>query len=635
MIRKGGAFGVRGRALGAALVAASALVGVQPAGAARAKPVAGLLLGTKVTDPSKCGSVVTNQSYDASADGYSLYNDALDIGADTYYNAGKFGQGIDVALVDSGVAPVAGLTNNVIDGPDYSFESQAKYGAHANPDLVHNDSFGHGTHMGSIIAGADGDPAAISSRTHKPNWQDPKQFYGIAPKSRLVSVKVADSGGVADVTQVVLAIDWVVQHRHDNGMNIRVLNLSYGFHPAQDGDNSLTFAVQQAWKAGIVVVAADGNGGSNKGGLLAPASDNVALAVGSYDDGGTVKDRRDDNTSEYSQKGLHRSPDVVAPGAHVLGLHDIGSAQDGMIIGDCAKHASTKNPWYSPVFGTAGRFVRGSGTSQAAAVASGVVALMLSQNPNLTPEQVRGILRSTARDMNLQDTGRIQGKGEIDAASAFNAVGEQAYGVPRHVPYASGLLGTIQDGRPIGDDALICTNDSSVQLHSGGWNSNTDPHYQGPCALAANAGDTANGMVSRSVAQAREDAVVNVDMHAQPFDPRTHALQSEIDAKTGTYVRGSGPLTVTADGETWNRSLWTGEGFSNTDNPLLGRPQWQTIHWRGNSWLGDSFNDFDWTGLQWRNGVWEGLHLRGDDWMTFHLRGATWQGNFWADNTWS
>src|SRR5204862_6858704 len=98
------------------------------------------------------------------------------------------------------------------------------------------------------------------------------------------------------------------QHRHDNGMNIRVLNLSYGFRPAQDGNNALTFAVEQAWKAGIVVVAADGNSGREgvSKGLLSPASNTTVLAVGAYDNGGSVGDRRDANTSEFSQQGRSR-----------------------------------------------------------------------------------------------------------------------------------------------------------------------------------------------------------------------------------------------------------------------------------------------------------------------------------------
>ena len=102
---------------------------------------------------------------------------------------------------------------------------------------------------------------------------------GIAPGSRIVNIKVADSNRATDVSQVLAAIDWVVQHRTDNGMNIRVVNLSFG----TDGNQSyvldpLAFAVEQAWRAGIVVVVAAGNDG-NGFALRNPASDPYVIAV--------------------------------------------------------------------------------------------------------------------------------------------------------------------------------------------------------------------------------------------------------------------------------------------------------------------------------------------------------------------
>ena len=138
----------------------------------------------------------------------SLLNVAKATGAAGAWGAGFTGDGVDVALVDSGVAPVEGLTgfDKVVNGPDLSFESR-------NPTRHNVDTFGHGTHMAGIIAGRD------SSATDG--------FTGIAPGARLVSVKVASSDGATDVSQVIEAIDWVVQHRHDNGLNIRVLNLAY------------------------------------------------------------------------------------------------------------------------------------------------------------------------------------------------------------------------------------------------------------------------------------------------------------------------------------------------------------------------------------------------------------------------
>src|SRR5688572_17445858 len=178
--------------------------------------------------------------YDAVADKGSLYNIAEVVGAHDAYRRGLTGKGVGVALIDTGVAPVPGLTSgNVVNGPDLSFDSQ-------QPGMAHLDAFGHGTHMASIIAGRDA-PGAPSS------YLDPARFTGIAPDATLVNVKVGASNGAVDVTQVIAAIDWVVEHAKDPGMNIRVITLAYGTDSVQSSTvDPLAFAVENALKKGIV-----------------------------------------------------------------------------------------------------------------------------------------------------------------------------------------------------------------------------------------------------------------------------------------------------------------------------------------------------------------------------------------------
>ena len=92
-------------------------------------------------------------------------------------------------------------------------------------------------------------------------------YRGMAPDARIVSLKVGTADGGVDVSQVIAAIDWVVQHKNDNGLNIRVINLSYGTNSTQNSRvDPLSYAVEQAWKKGIVVVAAAGNSGYQVGG---------------------------------------------------------------------------------------------------------------------------------------------------------------------------------------------------------------------------------------------------------------------------------------------------------------------------------------------------------------------------------
>jgi serine protease AprX len=184
---------------------------------------------------------------------------AAQIGVDQLWAHGLTGAGVDVALVDSGVVPVEGL-GQVLHGPDLSFESQ-------NPELAHLDTFGHGTHLAGIIAGQD--PGGTG-------------FRGIAPGARIVSVKVADAFGATDVSQVIAAIDWVVQHRQSDGLNIRVLNLAFGTDSGQAyRSDPLAYAVEVAWSKGIVVVVSAGNSGG--GGLTDPAYDPFVVAVGAAD----------------------------------------------------------------------------------------------------------------------------------------------------------------------------------------------------------------------------------------------------------------------------------------------------------------------------------------------------------------
>jgi serine protease AprX len=122
-------------------------------------------------------------------------------GATGMWKAGYTGKGIDVAVIDTGVAPVPGLaqSDKVVVGPDLSFESQAT-------STRYLDSYGHGTHMSGIIAGRE--VAAASGATYA---ADTTNFYGMAPDSRILSLKVGDHNGTVDVSQVIAAVNWVTQ----------------------------------------------------------------------------------------------------------------------------------------------------------------------------------------------------------------------------------------------------------------------------------------------------------------------------------------------------------------------------------------------------------------------------------------
>src|SRR5204863_415455 len=135
--------------------------------------------------------------------------------------------------------------------------------------------------------------------------------------------------GATDVSQVLAGIDWVVQHRNDNGMNIRVVNLSFGTDSTQSYLlDPLAYAAEVAWLHGIVVVVSAGNTGFGSAQLNDPAYDPYVLAVAADDTKGSDSPD-DDAIPDFQTRGnAVRHPDLVAPGKSIVGLRDPGSFID-------------------------------------------------------------------------------------------------------------------------------------------------------------------------------------------------------------------------------------------------------------------------------------------------------------------
>ena len=208
-------------------------------------------------------------------------------GATAWWDAGYTGKGVDVALIDTGVSPVGGPRRGRQDrlrpGPLVRVPvARPHEPRHERPRHVHGR---HHRGQGQLADRAVLDAPASA-------------FRGMAPDARIVSVKVGVADGGTDVSQVIAAIDWVVQHKNDGDLNIRVINLSYGTNSAQDSTvDPLAYAAERAWKAGIVVVVAGGNYGfqnhmNNAPALADPAIDRYVLAVGASDSAGTLSHAR-------------------------------------------------------------------------------------------------------------------------------------------------------------------------------------------------------------------------------------------------------------------------------------------------------------------------------------------------------
>ena len=306
------------------------------------------------------------------------------------WSDGATGEGVTVAVLDTGVAEVPDLAGRIVPVTDERTGRTAACHDLSGEDSC-ADSFGHGTFMAGLVAGngaSSGDGSGAGAT-------------GAAPEARVLSVKVAGADGAADVSTVLAGLQWVVSFRERYG--IRVVNLSLGTDSTQSWeDDPLNYAVERAWHAGLVVVVAAANTGPAPGTIAKPGDDPWVVTVGAVDPQGTPG-TGDDRVPDFSSRGPTRDgvakPDVVAPGARVQSLRAPGSTLDREY-----PPADAASPYRS-----------GSGTSMAAALVSGVVASTLQASPELTPDEVKHALVATARPV-ASDDPTLVGAGLVDAA---------------------------------------------------------------------------------------------------------------------------------------------------------------------------------------------------------------------------
>jgi serine protease AprX len=346
---------------------------------------------------------------------------------------GLTGAGVGVAVIDSGVT---GWHDDLTYKGTSSLvkvkngQRVAAFVDFVNGRTTPYDSYGHGTHVAGIIAGNGYD--TYGSRA------------GIAPDAHLVSLRVLDGNGRGVISNVIAALEWAVTNRV--AYNIRVINLSVGAAVTESyTTDPLAQAAKRAVDAGIVVVAAAGNLGKNSqgkgqyGGITAPGNAPWVLTVGASSTQGTVT-RMDDIYAPYSSRGpsaidYQAKPDLLAPGTGVVSLSDPTSllylTNPGLLLKGLLSLGS--KPYLSL-----------SGTSMAAPVVAGTVALMIQANPKLTPNLVKALLQYTAQpypgyNALTQGAGFLNAKGAVDLARFFKtAYPGQAY--PRDYSWSRTLI---------------------------------------------------------------------------------------------------------------------------------------------------------------------------------------------------
>jgi serine protease AprX len=301
------------------------------------------------------------------------------IGAKSAWSAGYTGEGIGIAVIDSGVATASDFGSRLV-----GVQVSADFPAPA-------DGIGHGSFVAGIAAGRSGDG----------------RYVGVAPGATVYALSVARPEGVYS-SDVVAAVDWVLANHRQ--YNIRVVNLSLSESaPSSYLASVVDTAVERLWRDGVTVVVSAGNRGQDAV-SYAPANDPFVITVGATDTMGTTS-TGDDRVATFSSRGRTQDsfdkPELHAPGRKVVSVLPGGTS------------LAAEAPLLNLI---AGGYASMSGTSFSAPQVAGAAAILLHKHPTWTPDQVKWVLEETGRSLS-GGSGRTL---DIAAALAFNGTPDSA-----------------------------------------------------------------------------------------------------------------------------------------------------------------------------------------------------------------
>ncbi|GAA4531325.1 S8 family peptidase [Amycolatopsis samaneae] len=294
----------------------------------------------------------------------ALDRSAAQIGAPAAWKAGFTGEGVTIAVLDSGVDRTH---------PDFAGRVVAEQNFSASPDTV--DRFGHGTHVASIAAGSGAKSGG--------------KYRGIAFGAKIMSGKVFGDNGLATDTSILRGVQWAAEQ------GVKVVNMSItndvipGFDPVVDAVNTLSAA------RGTLFVIASGNGGPDEETLTSPGIAEAALTVGAVE--------RDDTLAPFSSRGPRRpdgavKPDLTAPGVGIVGAKSAESREDPPVEDG---------------------YTAGTGTSMATPHVAGAAAILAQKHPDWTGQRLKAALTASAKPQAGQTVFQ-QGSGRVDVAKALD-----------------------------------------------------------------------------------------------------------------------------------------------------------------------------------------------------------------------
>jgi len=349
---------------------------------------------------------------------------AAAVGADWVHDTLGFdGSGVTIAVIDSGITDAH---------DDLAASRLARFADFVNFQASPYDDYGHGTHVAGILVG-DGHDSSGGRR-------------GIAPGASLLVEKVLDETGQGYISNVIAAIDYAIANR--DALGIRVINLSVAATVAESYMNDpLALAARRAVEAGIVVVTAAGNSGTNTtgesqyGGIGSPGNAPWVITVGASMRTANAG-IRDNAVAPFSSRGPTAidslaKPDLVAPGVSIESLADPSSTL--FLTKPNARVWGTVTTASQP-------YLSLTGTSMASPVVSGTIALMLQANPDLTPNLVKAILEYTAEarpayDALTEGAGFLNARGAVEAAASLaRGVGVTTSGLGDPTPWSRHII---------------------------------------------------------------------------------------------------------------------------------------------------------------------------------------------------
>lgn len=284
------------------------------------------------------------------------------VAAKQVYASGYSGRKIRIALLDTGAtAEHPDLKGRIIYFRDFVSERTDCY-----------DNNGHGSHIAGILCGT-----GVSSKGI---------YSGMAPGAELIVLKVLDEDGNGEVKDVMKALAWIEQNWKK--YNIRLLNFSVGFVPGalMKEQQVLLEKIDELWDLGVMVITAAGNNGPKCQSVTVPGISRKVVTVGASDDMSWNRD----NKAGYSGRGPTRccivKPEILAPGTRINSV--------------CHK--------------TNG-YIEKSGTSMAAPVVCGAMALAFEKSPELTPAALKLLLYKTVKHMPKQSYEKAWGLLQVDA----------------------------------------------------------------------------------------------------------------------------------------------------------------------------------------------------------------------------